>query len=296
MMGMSIDVLLVSYNQCNYIAQALESIFMQKVLAKVRIVVADDASTDGTMGIIKMKAEQSPFELVYLSNNSNLGISKNYQRAFAVCSGDYVAVLEGDDYWNSSHHLQQHIDFLEKHRECSMSMNAITCLDENSGTFSRNKWNYSQSPYFVNVKEQIEKGNQLGNLSSCVMRTSCVKKLPSGLFDLPIADWMLGVMMAQWGTIGLLRESTSVYRVKASGVWAGRSRWQQHLVMLRDADMYDKFQEGKYHKEWKRFKHNCWIDVRRNWMHYLPVFVQKHYRRIKKKCKNGTIDDEKVAE
>lgn len=280
---MLVDVLLITYNQIHYIVQALESVMSQEVQARVRIIVADDASSDGTMDLIKREAENSPFEVIYLPNSTNLGISKNYQRAFSACTGDYVAILEGDDYWNSSHHLQQHIDFLEEHKECSMSMNAITCLDEDSGTLRCDAWIRAESYYLVDVKEQIEKGNQLGNLSSCVFRASCLKKLPPELFDLPIADWMLGVMMAQYGPIGLMKESTSVYRVKASGVWAGKSRWQQHLTKLRYANLYDQFQKGEYHKEWQRFKHSCWHDVRRNWMHYMPSSVQKLWHILKKK-------------
>jgi glycosyltransferase involved in cell wall biosynthesis len=283
---MQIDVVFLSFNQRCYLNQALDSLFMQEVAANVRVIVADDASTDGSMDIIRKEAQKSPFEVVYLSNIKNIGISKNYQRALASCTGDYIAVLEGDDYWTSPHHIQQHLDFLENHKDCSMSMNNITRLDEKTGTFQCDRWNCEQPSYLVSVKEQIEKGNQLGNMSACVLRTSCVKKLPQELFELSIADWMLGVMMAQYGPIGILKESTSVYRVKDSGVWAGQNLWRQHFAMLHDARVYDKFQQGKYHKEWQHFKRGCWRNVRRNWMHYMPGFVQKFSRKLKKTYKN----------
>lgn len=286
----AIDVILICYNQERFINQAIQSIFDQKVKENIalRVIVADDSSDDNTMQIIKSVAMKSPYVVEYLPQMSNMGISKNYQRAFDVCSGDYIAILEGDDYWSAPHHIQQHVDFLEEYTDSSMSMNAITFLDDDSGALSKNKWNYPRSPYFVNVKEQIKKGNQLGNLSACVLRTSCLKKLPIELYDLPIADWMLGVMMAQWGTIGLLKESTSVYRLKASGVWAGKSRWRQHITMIREADIYDRFQKGKYHKEWQEFKQSCWRDVRHNWMHYLPGFFQKSWHWIKQKHKSNS--------
>jgi len=278
----SIDIILLCYNQEQYISQALNSIFQQIVAEgiKVRVIISDDASTDKTLDVIRDMEQQSPYPMTFLPIESNLGISKNYRRSFSAVNADYVAVLEGDDYWSSPRHLQQHVTFLEEHKNCSMSMNAITYLNEHDGEFDKKNWGYSQCFRFVDVKEQIEKGNQLGNLSACVFRSSFLKQLPQKLYDIPIADWMLGVMMAQYGPIGVLKESTSVYRVKASGIWAGRSRWRQHLTMLHDAKIYDEFQQGKYHKEWLQFKRNCWRDVRRNWMHYAPAFMQKLCRKL----------------
>lgn len=281
----TVDVILFCYNQERYIEQALRSIFVQELTPNVsaRIIVADDCSSDNTLNVIYHVVSESPFPVLILREEPNMGISRNYKRSFAATRADYVAVLEGDDYWGSPCHLQQHIGFLEKHQECSMSMNAITYLDEDKGTIGCNKWNYPRTPYFVDVVEQIEKGNQLGNLSACVFRASCVKELPPELYEIPIADWMLGVMMAEKGKIGLLQESTSVYRVKASGVWAGKNKWRQHYTMLRYANMYDKFQYGKYHKEWQEFKRSCWRDVRRNWMHYMPVWVQSFCHKVNRK-------------
>jgi len=281
---MHIDVLLVSYNQRVYVRQALESIFMQRVDAEVKVIVADDGSTDGTLELIKETAKTSPFEMIYLPDEGNQGVSKNYQRGFSVCNGDYIAILECDDYWLPNH-LQQHVEFLQSHPECSMSMNEITSLQEETNemcvdTMVRDD---NATHIMVDLHKQIAEGNQLGNLSSCVIRGQYVRELPGDLFNMPIADWMLGVMMAQRGLIGILRGTTSVYRVKASGVWAGCNKWRQHLIKLNRADLYDKFQHGKYHREWKEFKHRCWLDVRRNWMHYMPKKLQKSWHKVKQK-------------
>lgn len=282
----TLDIILFCYNQEQYIEQALRSIYEQELSKdiSVRIIVADDCSRDGTLSVIKRLIHESPFPVVFLPEEPNLGISKNYKRSFAATKADYVAILEGDDYWFPNH-LAQHVEFLQSHPECSMSMNEITFLHEETreqsiGVMVKGK---NVTHIMVDLHKQIEKGNQLGNLSACVFRGQCLRELPSGLFEMPIADWMLGVMMAQRGLIGILRGSTSVYRVKASGVWAGRSRWRQHLAMLKDANIYDRFQEGKYHSEWQQFKRNCWRDVRHNWMHYMPVWVQNVCHKVKRK-------------
>lgn len=280
----TIDVILFCYKQEQYIEQALRSIYAQELPkdVSVRIIVADDASPDDTLSIIKSLAKISPFPITILPEEPNMGISKNYKRSFAATTADYVAILEGDDYWLPNH-LAQHVEFLQAHPECSMSMNEITYLDESTNEL---KVEYQvkgvNTHKLVDVHMQITEGNHLGNLSACCFSGQYLRELPANLYDMSIADWMLGVMMAQRGDIAILKGSTSIYRVKASGVWAGRSKWQQHFVMLNDADTYDKFQNGKYHAEWKRFKRSCWRNLRRNWMQYMPQWVQKTWHKIKK--------------
>ena len=96
---MQLDILLITYNQAQYIAQALDGLIMQRVNpdVEVRVIVADDASKDDTMVIIRSYEAQSPFLFIYLPQEANMGHVLNYKRAFAACTGDYVAILEGDD-------------------------------------------------------------------------------------------------------------------------------------------------------------------------------------------------------
>ena len=275
----TIDIILFCYKQEWYIEQALRSIYAQKLPKDVtaRIIVADDASPDNTLAIIKRLAPESPFPMLFLPEEPNMGISKNYKRSFATTKADYVAILEGDDYWLPNH-LAQHVEFWKQYPNCSMAMSRITFMhvsadgQEQLQPFGR-RWGYPSDPYLVDLHKQITEGNQLGNLSACSFRGDILRSLPSGLFDIPIADWMIGVMMAEQAPIALLAESSSVYRIKASGVWAGRSKWKQHKIMLHYADMYDRFQNGKYHTEWQQFKSLCWRDVRRNLMHYMPESI-----------------------
>lgn len=280
----SVDIILFCYKQEQYIEQALRSIYAQELPKDVtaRIIVADDCSPDNTLNIIKRLAPESPFSVEFLPEEPNMGISKNYKRSFAATRAEYVVILEGDDYWMPNH-IAQHINFLQAHPECSMSMNEITFMDvtngeKNVGVLVRGK---GVTYVLVDLKTQISEGNQLGNLSSSVFVGKYLRELPNDLFDIPIADWMLGVMLAQRGYLALLKGSTTIYRVKPSGVWAGLSKWRQHRTMLEYAEIYDKFQNRKYHAEWKQFKHKCWQELRRNWMQYMPLWVQKLWHKIK---------------
>ena len=272
---MKLDIILITYNQEQYIAQAVESILMQRVNydVQVRVIVADDCSKDNTLEIIKSYEKKSPFLFVYLSPDTNLGISKNYQRAFAACDGDYIAILEGDDWWSYPNHIEQHIRFLCTHKECSMSMNTITFYAQETQTSKLPYWGYGDADvFYVDTECQITQGNQLGNLSACVFRNSCIKQLPASLFGISIADWMLGVMLSQQGSIALLKESTSVYRTNENSTWASLSEKQRVKRMLDLSRQYDKYQNGQYHIYWKRYRRKL---INRNKRYLMPPLLYK---------------------
>lgn len=215
----TIDIILFCYKQEQYIEQALRSIYAQELPKDVtaRIIVADDCSPDETLNIIKRLASESPFPIEFLPEEPNLGISKNYKRSFAATKAEYVAILEGDDYWMPNH-LAQHVEYLNKHRRYSMSINTITFLQGEYSQHSR--WAYTTPTVAISIDEQIACGNQLGNLSACVFRGKYIRNLPEGLFEMNIADWEIGILIAQNGPICKFKESTSVYRLNSNGQWS----------------------------------------------------------------------------
>lgn len=119
---MRIDIVLISYNQEQYIAQAVESILMQRVNddVKVRVIVADDCSTDKTLEIIKSYEENSPFPFTYLEGTTNLGMVNNYRRVLHSITADYFCILEGDDYWIDQYKLQKQLIFMNNHQNCGL--------------------------------------------------------------------------------------------------------------------------------------------------------------------------------
>lgn len=279
---MKLDIILITYNQEQYISQAIESILLQRVNddVQVRVIVADDCSIDDTLDIIKSYESKSPFPFLFLENNQNLGISKNYQRAFATCDGDYIAILEGDDYWSSPDHLEQHIRFLDAHHECSMSMNNITYMKQESSKIFAPFWNYTDDVYYVDTKKQIVEGNQLGNLSACVFRNACIQALPQSLYDIPIADWMLGVMLSQQGLLAILKESTSVYRTNENSQWASLSKKKQYKQLLELAKLYDEYQDSRCHEYWKQFIAKTKKQYRCKLRDWLPPCLYKFLKTI----------------
>jgi glycosyltransferase involved in cell wall biosynthesis len=97
----SVTVCLPTYNQRTFLVAAIESAVTQDHPA-LEVVVADDGSTDGTYELAESWAARRGDRVRLLPRTSNRGlpgIVDNYNRALAAASGDYVAFLEGDDYY-----------------------------------------------------------------------------------------------------------------------------------------------------------------------------------------------------
>lgn len=250
---MKINIILITYNHSQYIGQALDSIVMQKTVHDVEVIVADDASTDNTLEIIKEYEQKSSFKFTYLPSNTNLGFNPNYKRAFEACDGKYIAIMEGDDYWTDPHRLEKHVDFLEQHGECSMSFNRIVFYYQDKADYRVNEWDTAENYKYYTSKQQIV-GNKIGNLSACVLRNSIVKTFKPELFELGIADWMLGIIFGQYGFLAELKEPMSVYRVHGDGQWSKQKEEEQIKNQINSISEYDKYLDYKFTNDFESYK------------------------------------------
>ena len=101
-----ISVLMTSYNHAKYIRQAIESIWLQSY-TNIEIVVVDDASTDGSAGILESLCERSPVPMRIEINEYNRGPAYTLKKAFEISKGELVAFLASDDVYAPSRFEEQ---------------------------------------------------------------------------------------------------------------------------------------------------------------------------------------------
>lgn len=250
---MKLSIIITSYNQEQYIAECVDSILFQNIPFKYEIIVADDCSTDATLSIITEKLKKVDANYHVLTSDKNLGISKNYQRAFAKCQGEYIAVIEGDDYWTDPNRLKKHVDFLDNRRECVMSFNRMIEFNEAKALYQYEEWK-SNNEYEYITSQQMALGNKIGNLSACVFRNSEIKKIKKEIYEIAIADWMLGLTLGQFGLIAKLKDIMSVYRINPNGQWNKLSVKQQKESIIECIDIYNKALEYKYNTQFEEYR------------------------------------------
>lgn len=254
--GIRLSILLVTYNHSTFIAQALESIKMQKVDFRFRVVVADDSSTDNTLELIREFEANLTIPFVFLDSSVNHGITKNYQRAFNACDTEFIAVLEGDDFWTDPYKLQKHVDFLDNHKECSMSFNRYVVANYEKCEYVVQPTWYPEGGYQYITSRDLARDNLIGNFSTCVYRRSALETIRPELFDLTVYDWMTNIMIGFTGLIGFIGDVMSVYRIHSGGQWSSAEELEKTKGTIEAIDIYDQFTEYILHEEFEGLKEN----------------------------------------
>lgn len=91
----TLSVLMPNFNHARFLPRALEAILSQSRQAD-EIIVIDDASTDGSLDVLRRHAEgRSNFRIIV--NENNLGVAPNLNRLAAMCSTTHGAFLAADD-------------------------------------------------------------------------------------------------------------------------------------------------------------------------------------------------------
>ena len=112
-----VSVAVITYNMEDYLCALLDSILKQKVDFPYEIVIDDDCSPDGSREIIQEYQKRYPDRIYPIYRNENVGGSRNMWGVLNRCHAQYIALLEGDDFWETEDKLQKQITFLDQHPE-----------------------------------------------------------------------------------------------------------------------------------------------------------------------------------
>ncbi|HUU64036.1 MAG TPA: glycosyltransferase [Dehalococcoidia bacterium] len=125
---MKISVIITSYNQKNYLREAIESVLKQTLLP-YEIIIVDDCSSDGSQDMILDYARRYPDLIIAFCHEKGLGIPKNRNFALRQVRGDLISFLDGDDRFLPSK-LELELETLQRHPEASTVFSNIYYIDE----------------------------------------------------------------------------------------------------------------------------------------------------------------------
>ncbi len=222
-----ISVCIVTYNHADYIADCLMGVLAQWGAFQLEILVGDDASQDATARIVQHIAVQYPNKIRLFSHTQNLGPSENLHFVIAQAQGDFIAHLDGDDYWLPGK-LQAQLGFLQTHPDCSACY--TNALVVNTQKHTLGLFN-SALPETLNLEMLVRTGNFL-NHSSLLYRA----QHRGLLFAYPTAliDYRIHLLLATQGSLGFLNATLTVYRL-FSPTSVQIQRREKTLVMYLEA-------------------------------------------------------------
>lgn len=241
-----VSVAVISYNHEKFIAQALESILSQKTNFQFEIVVGEDCSPDKTREIIYKYQRKHPNIIRTEFPEKNKGARQNFMRTINACRGEFIALLDGDDYWTSPDKLQLQVDFFEKNQDCTICSHAfrwLTSDGESKAVFPpgrKKKYTY----------EDLLSKYTFMHSGSTMFRRSAFKGFPEWFRDetLIIGDWPFYVMMGENGKIGYLDEVMVCYRIHEGGVWSTRGNIGQAKLNIQTREFVRPHLKPAYDK------------------------------------------------
>ena len=134
----AVSISCITYNHAPYIRECLNGFLMQECDFGFEVLIHDDASTDGTVEIIKEYQRKYPNIIKPIIQEKNLfsqgkrGFHMRYN--FSRAKGKYIALCDGDDYWTDKYKLQKQVDFLDNNPEVFLSFHPVRYIDENGNT------------------------------------------------------------------------------------------------------------------------------------------------------------------
>lgn len=94
-----VSIITPTYNHQTYIKECIDSVKKQS-FTKWEQIIIDDGSTDETLEVAKAAiGDDARFTLIKQENKGVFKLDETYNKALELCKGEYVAILEGDDYW-----------------------------------------------------------------------------------------------------------------------------------------------------------------------------------------------------
>ncbi|MFH1661876.1 MAG: glycosyltransferase family 2 protein [Candidatus Falkowbacteria bacterium] len=125
-----VTILMPVHNGEATIKKAIKSTLKQS-FQNFEFIIIDDGSTDNTANIVKKNAETNK-KIIYIKNETNLGIQKSLNKGLKIATGKYIARIDDDDEWCENDKLKKQVEFLDNNSNYAIVGTGIIVVNENS--------------------------------------------------------------------------------------------------------------------------------------------------------------------
>ncbi|MCA9025726.1 MAG: glycosyltransferase [Planctomycetaceae bacterium] len=223
---MKVSVCIQTYNHEPFIAQALDSVLMQETDFDYEILLGEDDSSDGTREICREYARKHPERIrLFLNSRENvIYINGRPTGRWNFCNnvknarGQYLALLDGDDFWVDPKKIQKQVSLLaEDSRFVLCATDSHTQLGNDVTRQADVSENATCRVY--GIQDMIQE--YLFRTCTVVVRREAVWPIQDWQMRCPPLDYSLWLGACTKGKIAFLPEATAVYRIHNGGIWMG---------------------------------------------------------------------------
>lgn len=266
---------MISYNQGDYIVEALENVLNQNVDFSYHIILSDDCSTDDTQQVVIDFLENHPKKdfVTFIKQEKNLGWMPNFIFTLEKCQesgAKYIAMCEGDDFWTDKSKLQKQIDLLEKNPDVVLACHQYQELYNDGKTkdcpYFRKDF-FQGRDYFKFDQKDFEEFMRIQTMT-IVFKSSALDLNIRKKYDY-YCDTHIKHHILDHGVGLYTKDFDAVYRIHGKNVFASQNRRKQSefaynvykdLIVKNNSKLYKNLQNrvmaDRINVELKARKHN----------------------------------------
>ncbi len=233
---MKLSVALCSYNGEHYIKEQLLSILNQ-TRGVDEIIVCDDSSTDGTVGIVEEVKKGCDVAIKIYRNQQSIGVCANFAKAMQLCSGDIVFLSDQDDVWREDK-VEHIVKWFEANPRKSAVFTNADLIDDHGDCFTEKTLfdvvafgKKSQKLFDRGMDFEVFVKHNRATGATMALRRSFVDEVKvdtqaTSKNKKPLHDYIIALTALVSNRLGYIDEGLTKYRIHSQQV-CGVGTWLQ---------------------------------------------------------------------
>jgi glycosyltransferase involved in cell wall biosynthesis len=219
-----VSIVMLTYNRPQKIGRAIESVLQQKFESWELIVVQDGSDTQTAALLDEWASRDARIRRLARGTVGCIAEASNY--GLNRARGEYIAILDDDDYWSDAGKLQRQVEFLDSHPDYVGCGGGYILVDEHGNERGR----FLKPELDSDIRARALLANPIGNSTAMFRR---VVNGQAALYDEAVkgfADWEFWLAMGTRGKLYNFPEYFAHY-----ALWGGGGSFQAHKVNTRAA-------------------------------------------------------------
>ena len=235
-----VSVIIPCYNRGKYLGEAIDSVLGQ-TYRNIELIIVDDGSTDDSLNIARIYSDK--ITILQHPNGENRGQSASINLGLRSIDGEYVAILDSDDYWILDK-LEKQVTFLQDHPDIGLVYGNALMVDADGNKLFRR---YGDDHQEKNIDGSVLLDCYFSVPSNSLVRHT-VYDLVGGFDESMRAaqDHDMAVRIAEVAKLGFINELMFNYRRHGASISSGHAslRWQNGFRILDNALERHRYPSG----------------------------------------------------
>lgn len=225
-----LSVIIPLYNHEKYIRRAIESVLKQ-TYPSLELIIIDDGSSDRSFEVARKFHDKR----IRLLTQENAGAHQAINRGLGMARGEYLAILNSDDFYEKKR-FEVMIRYMQEHPRIGFACSYLTVINEKGRKLGVKKGWKNMEPWLLehpqlsfqdpcDFKKNLLVANFISTTSNFLFRRSLYEEI-GGMRNLRFAhDWDFALRAAEVTECALIDQPLVRYRVHESNTISSNRKW-----------------------------------------------------------------------